>query len=84
MMADPFDIDGLRIDPADPAYVGKAAKSRKQRKASRTFHPGALGWLERLKGASGQAYRAGNASDLRALEGQWRAVQGCPTAVLAT
>jgi len=57
-MKDPFDIDGLRIDPADPAYVvGKATKSRKT-KWQREFVRVPWAWMNRLKLVNrGSTYR---------------------------
>jgi hypothetical protein len=51
-MHDPFDIDGLRIDPADPAYVDKARKPHKT-KWQREFVRVPWSWVDRLKAASG-------------------------------
>ena len=58
MTADPFDdIDGLRIDPEDPSYVGKVAKAR-QAKWQRKFVHVPWVWLDRLKVSNrGSTYR---------------------------
>jgi hypothetical protein len=68
-MDDPFDIDGLRIDPADPAYVGKAAKPRKPKKWQREFVRVPWSWVDRLKAVNrGSTYRVA----LLLLYGYWR------------
>jgi hypothetical protein len=67
-MGDPFDIDGLRIDPADSAYVGKAPKSRKP-KWHREFVRVPWAWVDRLKAVNrGATYRVA----LLLLYGHWR------------
>ena len=56
-MGDPFDIDGLRIDPADSAYVGKAAGSPKA-KWQRKFVRMPWAWIDRLGTSNrGATYR---------------------------
>ena len=56
-MDDPFDIDGLRIDPTDPAYVGKATKSDKA-KWQRKFVHVPWAWMDQLKLVNrGSTYR---------------------------
>jgi hypothetical protein len=54
---DPFDLEGLRINPADPTLVpAKSAKSRKQRKRERIngeFYQVSLAWADRAAEAAG-------------------------------
>jgi hypothetical protein len=67
-MDDPFDIDGLRIDPTDPAYVGKVTKSNKT-KWRRKFVHVPWAWMDRLKVVNrGSTYRVA----LLLLYGHWR------------
>jgi hypothetical protein len=67
-MGDPFDIDGLRIDPADTAYMGKAAGSPKA-KWQRKFVRMPWAWIDRLKVVNrGSTYRVA----LLLLYGYWR------------
>lgn len=56
-MGDPFNIDGLRIDPTDSAFMGKAAGSRKA-KWRRNFVRVPWAWIDRLKVVNrGSTYR---------------------------
>jgi hypothetical protein len=57
MKGDPFDVDDLRIEPTDSAFVGKAGGSRKV-KWQRKFVRMPWLWVDRLKGVNrGSTYR---------------------------
>jgi hypothetical protein len=46
---DQFDIDALRIDPTDPAYVPRGAAKTQKKKWQRKFVRVPWVWLDRLK-----------------------------------
>ena len=46
---DQFDIDALRIDPADPAFVPRGAAKTRKKKWERQFILFPWSWLDRLK-----------------------------------
>jgi hypothetical protein len=69
MMADPFDIDDLRIDPTDPAYVGKTTVKSGKAKWRQGFVRVPWAWVDRLKVVNRAAtYRVA----LLLLYGHWR------------
>jgi hypothetical protein len=57
-VGNPFDIEALRIDPADPTLAPATPTAPdKRRKWKRHFIQVPWEWVQRLNGASGQTYR---------------------------
>jgi hypothetical protein len=46
---DPFDVEALRIDPADPTFVPRGVVGSKKKKWKRKFVRVPWTWLDRLK-----------------------------------
>jgi hypothetical protein len=55
---DPFDVDALRIDPADPALAPRGATGTRKKKWQRKFIRVPWVWVDRLKSTNrGSTYR---------------------------
>ena len=79
---DPFDLEGLRIDPADPTLVpAKTAKPRKGRRerVSGEFYQVPLAWADRAAEAAG-----GYLILALRIHRAWRMREGGTTAIAVT
>jgi hypothetical protein len=54
---DPFDIEALRIDPADPTLIPRSADKTRKKKWERKFISFPWSWLELLRTGRGATYR---------------------------